>query len=221
MMRNMDLAEKLDFANHNATSNEKEIKDLCNKVLQYGFNAAFVNPCWVKKAREFLGSQGKVGTVVAFPLGQETTTIKIKASLAAVDDGADEIDVCANVGWLKEGREESYLQELNSIVKEAKKAKPDIIVKFIIEAFFLNPEEIKKSAQLVLKSGADFVKTTTGFGPRDAKLKYVEIIKSVVKDKIGIKAAGGISTKAQVLSYIKAGAARIGTSKAVEIIGEK
>lgn len=221
MMKNMDLTKALDFANHKATSTQDEIKSLCHKVKEYGFNAAFVNPCWVKLAKELLGDRDKVGTVVAFPLGQETTDIKIQSCLEAISDGADEIDVCTNYGWLKEGKEEEYLKELQAVVKESKAKKPDLIVKFIIEAFFLNDKEIEKAAQLVLESGADFVKTTTGFGPRDAKIEYVKIIKRVVGDKIDIKAAGGISTKDQVTAYLEAGASRIGTSKAVEIIKEQ
>jgi len=214
------LASHLDFANHSAQSTEAQIRELCRKVLQYGFNAAFLNPCWVKFARQQLGDRGKVGTVVAFPLGQDTTEAKIAAVLDAIKNGADEIDVSANVGWLKEGKEDDYFGELTQIVKAAKRENPKVIVKFIIEAYFLTEEEIKQASYLVMQSGADFVKTTSGFGPRDAKIEYVRAIKSVVGDRVRIKAAGGISTAEQVKEYLAAGADRIGTSKAVEIVTE-
>jgi len=219
-MGDQNLAPYLDFANHSAQSTEAQIRELCQKVVQYGFNAAFVNPCWVKFARQQLGDRGKVGTVVAFPLGQDTPEAKVAAALDAIKNGADEIDVSANVGWLKEGKEDDYFGELTQIVKAAKRENPSVIVKFIIEAYFLTEEEIKQAAYLVMQSGADFVKTTSGFGPRDAKIEYVKAIKSVVGDRVRIKAAGGIRTAEQVKEYLAAGADRIGTSRAVEIVSQ-
>ena len=220
MSNGSNLAPYLDFANHSAQSTEAQIRELCQKVVQYGFNAAFVNPCWVKFARQQLGNKGKVGTVVAFPLGQDTTEAKIAAALDAVHNGADEIDVSANVGWLKEGRDDDYLGELSQIVAAVKKENPQAIIKFIIEAYFLTEAEIKQAAHLVMQSGADFVKTTSGFGPRDAKIEYVKAIKTVVGDRVRIKAAGGIKTAEEVRAYLAAGANRIGTSKAVEIVSQ-
>lgn len=218
MTKKKNLAPYLDFANHNAQSTEAEIRELCQKVREYGFNAAFVNPCWVKFAREQLGRQGKVGTVVAFPLGQETTESKIALALEAIKNGADELDISTNVGWLKEGREDDYLGELIKIVRAIKEKNPKIIVKFIIEACLLTADEIKQAAYLVMQSGADFVKTTSGFGSHDAKIEYVKVIKQVVGDRIRIKAAGGIRTAEQVREYLTAGADRIGTSRAIEIV---
>ncbi len=219
-MSDKKLAKILDHANHGASSTKAEIQRLCQEVLRYGFNAAFVNPCWVKLARELLGDEGKVGTVVSFPLGQDTIEAKIAVGLNAIENGADELDISANVGWLKAGKETDYFKELDMIVKAVKKKNNQIIVKFIIEAYFLNEEEIRKASSLVMRSGADFVKTTSGFGPRDAKIKYVKVIKEVVANKVKIKAAGGISTAARVWAYLDAGADRIGTSKAVEIVEE-
>ena len=215
---NLALAPYLDFANHKAQSTADQVREVCRQVIKYGFNAAFVNPCWVKLAREELAEKGKVGTVVAFPLGQDTTEAKISAVLGVIEQGADEVDVSANVGWLKEGREEDYLDELIQVVRAAKRLKPAVVIKFIIEAYFLDPAEIKQAAHLVMQSGADFVKTTSGFGPRDAKIEYVKLIKSVVGDRVKIKAAGGIGTAAEVRAYLAAGADRIGTSKAVAIV---
>jgi len=213
-----DLAKFLDHANHSAVSTKTNIRKLCHEVLEHGFNAAFVNPCWVKFAREVLGDKSKVGTVVSFPLGQDSTKIKLAAVLEAINNGADELDISTNIGWIKEGKDENYLKEMVKLARAAKKENPKIIVKFIIEACLLTKEEIKKASHYVLRSGADFVKTTSGFGPRDAKIEYVKIIKSVVQNKIKIKAAGGIKNARQVKEYLSAGADRIGTSKAVEIV---
>jgi len=215
---NQDLAKFLDNANHNATSTKEQIEKVCREVLEHGFNAAFVNSCWVNFAKEIMGDQGKVGTVVSFPLGQDSTEAKINSCLAVVNDGADEVDVSANVGWLKAGENELYLSELRDIVRAVRDKKEDEIIKFIIEAYFLDESEIKRASKMVMEAGADFVKTTSGFGPRDAKIEYVKTIKSVVGDQVMIKAAGGISNADQVREYIAAGANRIGTSKAVEII---
>ena len=215
---NQDLAKFLDNANHSATSTKEQIEKVCRDVLEYGFNAAFVNSCWVNFAKEIMGDQGKVGTVISFPLGQDSTEAKINSCLAVVNDGADEVDVSANVGWLKAGENELYLSELRDIVRAVRDKKEDEIIKFIIEAYFLDESEIKRASKMVMEAGADFVKTTSGFGPRDAKIEYVKTIKSVVGDQVMIKAAGGISNADQVREYIAAGANRIGTSKAVEII---
>lgn len=218
----MDLAKYIDHANHSAQSTEEEIKKLCQEVKEYGFNAAFVNSCWVEFAREQLGSQSKVGTVISFPLGQDSTEDKVSAAVQAVKDGADEVDVSANVGWLKSGQVDKYLDEMKQVVEAVKLVDNSKIVKFIIEAVFLTKEEIAQAAKMVLESGADFVKTTSGFGPRDAKLEFVETIRQAVGDKIRVKAAGGIHTREEVEAFLEAGADRIGTSAGVTIItGQK
>jgi len=218
---NNDLAQYLDNAIHKATATEADVKRVCEEVLKYGFNAAFVNPCWVSFAKSLVKDKGKVGTIVSFPIGQDTTESKILSCLDLIKKGADELDISTNVGWLKEGKDDDYFGELLSIVKAVKKENPKKIVKFIIEACYLTTEEIKKAAHFVMQSGADFVKTTSGFGDNDAKIEYVEIIKSVVGGNIKIKAAGGIKTADEVRKYLAAGASRIGTSRAVEIVNQK
>ncbi len=224
----MNLASYLDFANHSPRSTQAQVQKLCDGVLQYGFNAAFVNPCWVRFAKTYLkknhqppAATPKVGTVINFPLGQDTTEMKIMAVRQVIKKGADEIDVCTNVGWLKAGKEKIYLKELKRIVQAAKKIRAETIVKFIVEAPLLTEKEIAKASLLVLKSKADFVKTSSGYGPLDATLKMTQIIKKTVGDKILIKAAGGIATQKQALGFIQAGASRLGTSKAIEIVSEK
>lgn len=217
-MKDIELVKYIDHANHSATSTAEEIKQLCNEVKRHGFNAAFVNPCWVELARRELGDEGKVGTVVSFPLGQETTQAKGAAVLNALENGADEIDVSTNIGLLKARREDEYLDEMVQLVSLAKSQDSSKIIKFIIEAVLLNEKEIKKAAKLVLESGADFVKTTSGFGPRDAKIKFVKLIRQAVGNQIRVKAAGGIHSRQEVKSFLQAGADRIGTSAGVAIV---
>ncbi|MCX6725970.1 MAG: deoxyribose-phosphate aldolase [Candidatus Shapirobacteria bacterium] len=213
------LVKYLDLANHHPETTSQMIKELCQKVQKFGFHTAFVNPCYVTLAKDFLKPiNGLVGTVISFPLGQETQDIKVMTAIKAVKDGADELDVSMNVGLFKDGQEEKVLNEMGNIVTAAKSLKKVTVVKFIIETGLLTDEEIKKASLLVLKSGADFVKTCSGMGPRGASVKDVKLIKSVVGGKIKIKAAGGIDTYQEALALIEAGVDRIGTSKAVEIV---
>jgi len=159
-----------------------------------------------------------VGTVISFPLGQEMKDIKVLSAIEAVNQGANELDISMNVGLFKEGKTDLVLAEMETIVKVVKTLKKSTLVKFIIETGLLTEEEIKKASQLVLKSGADFVKTCSGMGPRGASLKDVELIKSMVGGRIKIKVAGGIDTYQEAIDFINAGVDRIGTSKAIEIL---
>jgi len=213
-----ELAKFLDFAKHHPETTEKDIRELCLAVKKYGFHSAFVNPSWIKLTRQLMGPTGIVGTVVSFPLGQETKDIKVLSAMKAVDQGANEIDVSMNVGLFKQGNHEEVLAEMEAIINAVKQLKKSVLVKFIIETGLLTNEEIKKATELVLKSGADFVKTCSGMGPRGASLEDIKIIKSVVGGKIKIKAAGGIDTYQEAMDFIRVGVDRIGTSKAIEIL---
>lgn len=212
------LAKFLDFANHHPEATPQQILDLCQKVKKFGFHSAFVNPCYIQLAKEVLKDKHPVGTVISFPLGQDTREGKVLVAIEATRRGADELDVMMNVGMFKAQKYAEVLEEMKAVNLAAKEVKKETVVKFIIETGFLTEDEIKKASELVLKSGADFVKTCSGFGPRGASLRDVELIRSVVGDKIKIKVAGGIDTLKEALDFISAGAQRIGTSKAVEII---
>jgi len=216
-MKKKELAQYLDLANHHPDTTPQEIRALCQKVKKYGFHAAFVNPCYVSLARELM-TDGIVGTVIGFPLGQETQNIKVLAAIEAAKRGADELDVCLNIGLFKAGKKDQVLAEMEAIITAAKNIKGNVLIKFIIETSLLTEKEIKTASQLVLKSGADFVKTNSGFGSRGASLKDVEIIRKEVGGKIKIKVAGGIDTYQEAVAFLAKGANRIGTSKAVEII---
>ena len=159
------LASFLDFANHHQDATPEDIKILCQKVRQYGFHSAFVNPCYVALAKDLL-SEGIVGTVISFPLGQDNRDIKVLTAIDAIRKGANELDVMMNVGLFKARRHTEVLEEMKAIVEAVKNIKKSAVVKFIIETGLLTNEEIKKAAELVLKSGADFVKICSGLGPR-------------------------------------------------------
>jgi deoxyribose-phosphate aldolase len=147
--------------------------------------------------------------------------IKILAAMQAARKRADELDVSMNVGLFKAGKDDEVLEEMEAVVEAVKNVRRKVLVKFIIETGQLTEDEIKKASELVFQSGADFVKTNSGWGPRGAELKDVELIREVVEDKIKVKVAGGIDTYKEAVDFIKAGADRIGTSKAVEIVKEK
>lgn len=218
-MNRKALAEYIDFANHHQDATPKDIKELCDKVKKFGFHSAYVNPFYIPLARELLDN-GVIGTVLGFPLGQDTREVKVVASIDAVKKGADEIDVSMNVGLFKADNYDLVLEEMKAVVTAAKEMKRTTLVKFIIETGFLTSNEIKKAAKLVLQSGADFVKTNSGWGPRGASLKDVDLIREAVGEKIKIKVAGGVDTYKEAISFINRGVDRIGTSHAVEIIEE-
>lgn len=212
------MAGYLDLANHHPEATPQDIKNLCQKVKEFGFHTAFVNSCYVGLAKAELVDTAKVGTVISFPLGQDSQDVKVVAAIEAVKKGTDELDVSMNVGLFKAGETEAVLAEMKAVVEASKALNQNVILKFIIETGLLTAEEIKKASLLVLESGADFVKTCSGLGPRGASLEDIKIIKEAVGEKIKIKAAGGIDTLEEAESFIKAGVSRIGTSHAVEII---
>lgn len=216
-MEPKSLAPFLDLANHHPNATFADIEDICNKVKTHGFNAAFVNPYFVPFAKQKMGT-GKVGTVVSFPLGQETLDLKIASARSSALAGADELDVSLNVGQIKSADWDGLLNEMNQIVNAVKNIDRQKIVKFILETGYLTDDEIRKTSILVMRSGADFVKTNSGMGPRGATVSDVELIKLATEGKIKIKAAGGVDTYEEAIALINAGAARIGTSKAVEIV---
>lgn len=212
-----NIAAQLDLANHHSTATEGDIKDICEKVKQYGFNSAFVNPYFIQFAKT-LGV--KVGTVISFPLGQETFSVKVGCTESYVSLGADELDVSLNVGFIKSGKWADSLVEMKAIVETARSINSLVIIKFIPECGFLTDDEIKRTAELMVDSGADFFKTCSGMGPRGATIKDVTLVREAVGNKLKIKVAGGIENYDQAKSFIAAGANRIGTSHAVEIISK-
>lgn len=211
------MAPYLDLANHHPNATFADIEDICGKVKTYGFNAVFVNPYFVPFAKQKMGA-GKVGTVVSFPLGQETLDLKIASARSSALAGADELDVSLNVGQIKSADWDGLLNEMSQIVNAVKNIDKQKIIKFILETGYLTDDEIRQASILVMRSGADFVKTNSGMGPRGVTVSDVELIKQATEGKIKIKAAGGVDTYDEAVALINAGVSRIGTSKAVEIV---
>ncbi len=220
-----DLAKLIDYTLLKPEATKKEISKLCQEAKRYGFASVFVNPCYVKLASRLLkNSEVKVGTVVGFPLGANTFSTKAFEAREAIKLGASEIDMVINVGFLKSADLKLVQQDIEEVAKVVRqmgdKADKNIVFKVIIETCFLNQEEKVKAAQLAEKAGAEFVKTSTGFGTAGANLNDVKLLRKHLSDKVKIKASGGIRTFEQALDMLKAGADRIGTSSGVMIIKE-
>jgi len=225
----------LDFANHKGDATAEDIQTLCETVLQYGFNSAFVNPTHVKLARSLVGIKAKVGTVISFPLGQDTLESKKCAVKEAIENGADELDIVPDNATLKEGKPEIFEKECIDLTVYARSLRESIVVKFIIETGLFLPEhflllntpeiglgrtQIVNASRAIEHSGADFIKICSGMGKRGVSVDDVTFIRTIVKPSMKIKGAGGIHTKQQVLALLEAGANRFGTSNAPSIIDE-
>ena len=205
----MSLAEYIDHTNLKPTATVADIKQLCLEAKTYGFYAVCVNGCHLPLAKEELkNSKVKLAAVIGFPLGAMSTKAKVFEARDYVEQGADEIDMVINVGWLKSKMYEAVKNEIQAI----KLAIGDKILKVILETCYLTDEEKEMACSLSVEAGADFVKTSTGFGSGGATFEDVILMKRMVGDKAKIKASGGIKDKETTLKYIELGVSRIGTS---------
>ena len=191
------------------------IEKLCNEANEYNFFSVCVNSCYVSDVKKFLqNSSVKVCSVVGFPLGAMSTKAKTYEAQIAIEEGADEIDMVINIGWVKSkqyDRVKDDILSLNNICK-------NITLKVIFETALLNEEEILKISEISKEVGVGFVKTSTGFSSRGASLEDINLMKSVVKDSVEIKASGGIRSYEKAIEMISAGATRLGTSSGIAII---
>ena len=211
------LAKYIDHTNLKPYASREDIKRLCDEAKKYGFYAVCVNPYRVRDAKEFLkGTDIKIASVVGFPLGATFTETKVQEALMAVNSGAQEIDMVMNIGALKDGNYDLVEADIREVVSAVHPV--GVKVKVIIETCYLTEEEKVRACELAKKAGADFVKTSTGFGSGGAKVEDVKLMRSVVGNKMGVKAAGGIHTANEAIEMIRAGATRIGASRSVEII---
>ena len=196
-----------------------QIEQLCQESLEYGFASVCINPIHVKQAKAILAnSEVKVGTVIGFPLGAISKEDKVRETMQAIDDGANEIDMVINIGALKENNETLVEQEISSVVRTAHGQ--GVLCKVIIEAGLLSDDEKESACKLAKKAGADFVKTSTGFTSSGATIEDVVLMRQAVGPVVGVKAAGGIRTLDAAINMIEAGANRIGTSASVAIVNE-
>jgi deoxyribose-phosphate aldolase len=214
-----NIASMIDHTLLRPEATEAQVVQLCDEAKKYRFASVCVNPTYVKLcAQRLSGSLVRVCTVVGFPLGASLSEVKAYETQQALKHGATEIDMVINVGALKSQRHELVRHDISSVVRVAHEA--GALVKVIIEAALLTDEEKIMACQLARQAGADYVKTSTGFGPGGATVDDVALMRRVIGPAMGIKAAGGIRTLADVQKMIEAGATRIGASASVKIMAE-
>ena len=205
----------IDHTNLRPDALHSDIEILCKEAVQYKFASVCINPVYVSYAKSILKDENpKVCSVVGFPLGADSEEMKYAEARFLIFQGVDEIDMVMNIAFLKERKLDLVKNEIKKVVQAA----DGNCVKVIIETSLLNQDEKALACNIVMESGAAFVKTSTGFSSPGATLEDVRLIKKVVGDRVGIKASGGIKTKNEALKLIEAGATRIGTSRGVEII---
>ncbi|MCJ7759498.1 MAG: deoxyribose-phosphate aldolase [Gillisia sp.] len=214
----MQLNQYIDHTILKATASPKDIVQLCTEAIQFKFYAVCVNGCYVKLAKnELKNSEVKIAAVIGFPLGAMSTESKIAEAVQCVADGADEIDMVINIGLLKAGQADLVEDEIAAI----KKAIGKQVLKVIIETCYFTNEEKKMACRAALNAGADFVKTSTGFGTGGATIEDVKLMKAEVGDKLKIKASGGIRDLKTAMEYIELGVSRLGTSSGIELVTSK
>lgn len=212
----MDINNYIDHTLLKSDATREEIEDICDEAMAYKFKAVCVNSSWTSLVFEKLKYVDvEVCTVVGFPLGAMSKEAKIFEAKDAIKNGASEIDMVLNIGKLKD-KEYEYVEDEIRKIKEV--IGKDTILKVIIETSLLDDEEKKIACEIIENAGADFVKTSTGFSTSGAKVEDIKLIREVVKDRLKIKASGGIKTYEEAVEMINAGADRIGTSNGVKII---
>lgn len=215
-LESRDLARFIDHTLLKPEATQEQIAALCREAVENNFCSVCVNPYWVPSAAKLLqGSPVKVCTVIGFPLGTTTTRTKALEAEEAIAQGANEVDMVLNVGALKSGAYDLVQNDIEAVVKSAQEK---AIVKVILETGLLNEAEKIKACELSVAAGANFVKTSTGFGPGGATVDDIALMRRVVGPEIGVKASGGIRDYDTAVAMIKAGAGRIGTSSGIKII---
>jgi deoxyribose-phosphate aldolase len=212
----LDLARYIDHSLLNPTATSEEINQCCTQADQYHFPVICIYPSMVKPAKEFLqGKQVKICTVIGFPTGANTSATKLQEALEAVENGAVELDVMINLSWVKMGKSEEIYQEIAQICEETGQT-----VKAILETNLLTNTEKRLVAEICMDAGVSFLKTNTGwFG--SVQIEDVKMLSDITKNRVGIKASGGIHSADQALALIKAGATRLGTSHGIKIIQQR
>lgn len=212
----MNTAKLIDHTLLKAEATKEQIIQLCKEAKEYGFASVCVNPLWVKVAAEELkDSEVKVCTVIGFPLGASTIAVKVFETKDAIENGAEEVDMVLAIGQLKSAEDSEVEKDIRAVVEAANKK---ALVKVIIETSLLTDEEKVRACELAVRAGADFVKTSTGFGAKGATVEDVALMRNVVGDKTGVKASGGIRGLEDLQAMVAAGANRIGASSGVKIM---
>jgi deoxyribose-phosphate aldolase len=211
------LAQVIDHTLVRPDATLDDLAAACEAAMKYGFACVVVNSCHVTRARELLsGTLIKVCSVVGFPHGANTTTVKIVEAMEAMKNGASELDIVINIGMVKSGRFDVAEIDIKNVIAMT----PQKVHKVIIETGSLTPDEISRVCRIAVHSGAEFIKTSTGYGPRGATVDDIRLIRREIGSSCRIKASGGIKDLAAVTAMIEAGAERIGTSSGTAIMEE-
>ena len=212
----MNINKLIDHTALKPNTNKESILKLIAEAKTYDFASVCVNPCWVALAhQELKNTDVKVCTVIGFPLGANTTEVKVFETKDAIEKGAQEIDMVINIATLKDKEYDYVENEIHQIVEAAK---DKAIVKVIIETCLLTDEEKIKACELSQKAGADFVKTSTGFSTGGATVHDIALMRKTVGAEMGVKASGGVHTHEEALAMVEAGATRIGASAGVKLL---
>lgn len=212
----MNINKLIDHTALKPNTNKESILKLIAEAKTYDFASVCVNPCWVALAhQELKNTDVKVCTVIGFPLGANTTEVKVFETKDAIEKGAQEIDMVINIAMLKDKEYDYVENEIHQIVEAAK---DKAIVKIIIETCLLTDEEKIKACELSQKAGADFVKTSTGFSTGGATVHDIALMRKTVGAEMGVKASGGVHTHEEALAMVEAGATRIGASAGVKLL---
>ncbi|MCR4594993.1 MAG: deoxyribose-phosphate aldolase [Clostridiales bacterium] len=216
----MDIEYILSKCDHTLLSQAAtwdQIKTVIDDGIKYKTASVCIPASFVKKANDYADGQVKICTVIGFPNGYSTTETKVFEAVDAAGNGADEIDMVINIGWLKDKKYDALLNEIIAI----RNAVPDRILKVIIETCLLTDEEKIKMCEIVSESGADYIKTSTGFSTSGATFDDIKLFAGHISDNLKIKAAGGISSVEDAVKFIELGADRLGTSRIVKIVKEQ
>lgn len=213
-MTQKDILAKVDHTLLAQTATWEEIRQICNDGMRYETASVCIPPSYVEQAKNYVGDRLKICTVIGFPNGYNTTAVKEFETKDALKKGADEIDMVINLGWVRDGRFDLVEKEIRTL----KDACGGNVLKVIIETCLLTEEEKVKMCEVVTNSGADFIKTSTGFSTSGATFADVALFKEHVGPQVKIKAAGGISSFADAEKFVELGADRLGTSRLVKIM---
>ncbi len=212
----IDIAPFIDHSVLHPIATQQQVEQWCEEADKYHFASVCISPTWVSLAAELLhGKQPKVCTVIGFPTGATTSAVKLYEAQEATENGATELDVVMNLGWLKAGKTEEIHREISAICEETGQ-----VVKVILETNLLTDSEKKLAAEVSMDAGAAFLKTSTGWNG-GATLADVKLLKELAQDRIEVKASGGIRTVDLALEFILAGATRLGTSRGVDLLRQR
>ncbi|CUH92137.1 deoxyribose-phosphate aldolase [Herbinix luporum] len=212
-MDRKDILKMVDHTLLTQTASWEEIKQICEDAIAYGVASVCIPPSYVKRVKEYVKDRMPVCTVIGFPNGYQTSQVKLYETKEAIENGADELDMVINLGWVKDAEYKLIADE----IKEIKAACGSRVLKVIIETCLLTEEEKIKMCQVVTEAGADFIKTSTGFSKAGATFDDIALFKKHVGDNVKIKAAGGIASFDDAEQFIKLGASRLGTSRLIKL----